>query len=183
ATATGVRGTTKARRVTASPGARPRTCRPATEQIIEVRESTKAEKRDLVTTLIRLKAGGGCMMLAVMGGSMAEGIDYKDNLLDSVIVVGVPYAPPSLEQEQLIRYYDEKFGPGKGRDYGYTYPAMNRVLQAIGRCIRSETDRAAVVLLDRRFGNPAYRRYFPEDVKLRQVANLKYSLRYFYTEQ
>ena len=150
------------------------------EMILEARESTKAEKRDLVTTLVRLKAGGGCMMLAVMGGSMAEGIDYKDNLLDSVIVVGMPFAPPSLEQEQLIQYYDEKFGPGKGRDYGYTYPAINRVLQSVGRCIRSETDKAAVILMDRRFGNPSYKRYFPDDVKLRPASDLKNELRKFY---
>lgn len=150
------------------------------ETISESRESTKAEKRELVNTLTRMKAGGGGIMMAVMGGSMSEGIDYRDNLLDSVIVVGVPFAPPSLEQDQLIRYYDSKFGPGKGRDYGYTYPAMNRVLQSVGRCIRSETDRAAVVLLDRRFAYPNYRRYFPEDVKLNTTANLRASLKKFY---
>ena len=119
-------------------------------------------------------------MLAVMGGSMSEGIDYKDNLLDSVIVVGMPFAPPSLEQDELIRYYDVKFGPGHGRDYGYTYPAMNRVLQAIGRCIRSETDRAAVILLDKRFGYPNYRRYFPGDIALNTPVDLGASLRDFY---
>jgi DNA excision repair protein ERCC-2 len=150
------------------------------ERIIESRDSTKAEKRDLVTTLVRLKAGGGGIMMAVMGGSMAEGIDYKDNLLDSVMVVGMPFAPPSLELDQLIRYYDEKFGPGKGRDYGFTYPAMNRVLQAMGRCIRSETDRATVILLDRRFMNPSYKRYFPEDVNLRLVSNVNAELDRFY---
>jgi len=146
----------------------------------ESRESTKAEKRDLVTSLSKSKRGKGTMMLAVMGGSMSEGIDYRDNMLDAVIVVGVPYAPPSLEQDQLIKYYDEKFGPGKGRDYGYNYPAMNRVLQALGRCIRSETDRAAVILMDKRFEYPAYRRYFPQDVRLNKPKDLQASLRNFY---
>ncbi|MDO9538249.1 MAG: helicase C-terminal domain-containing protein [Thermoplasmata archaeon] len=150
------------------------------ETIFESRDSTKAEKRGLITKLVRLKNMNGGIMLAVMGGSLSEGIDYKDNLLDAVIVVGVPFAPPSLEQDQLIYYYDMKFGPGKGRDYGYNYPAMNRVLQSIGRCIRSETDRAAVILLDKRFGYPNYKRYFPEDVKLRTGMNLKSSLRKFY---
>jgi DNA excision repair protein ERCC-2 len=150
------------------------------EPIAESRESTKAEKRELVTTLIRAKTGKGGLMLAVMGGSMSEGIDYRDNLLDSVIVVGVPFAPPSLEQDQLIRYYDTKFGQGNGRDYGYTYPAMNRVLQSIGRCIRSETDRAAVILLDKRFKYPMYQKCFPADVKLNTATNLKTSLKLFY---
>jgi len=149
-------------------------------RIAESRESTKAEKRDIVTNLVKLKAGKGGIMLAVMGGSMSEGIDYRDNLLDAVIVVGVPYAPPSLEQDQLVRYYGEKFGQGRGRDYGYIYPAMNRVLQALGRCIRSETDRAAVILLDRRFSNPAYRKYFPLDIRLDSPKDLSASLKKFY---
>jgi DNA excision repair protein ERCC-2 len=155
--------------------------RTAKEPISESRESTKAEKRELVTTLAKLKAGKGGMMLAVMGGSMSEGIDYRDNLLDSVIVVGVPFAPPSLEQDQLIRYFETKFGRDNGRDYGYTYPAMNRVLQSIGRCIRSETDRAAVILLDKRFMYPQYRRCFPRDVKLDSADDLTARLRKFYS--
>ncbi len=38
---------------------------------------------------------------------------------------------------------------------------MNRVLQAIGRAIRSETDRGAVLLIDARFNETRYRRLFP----------------------
>jgi len=63
---------------------------------------------------------------------------------------------------------------------GYTYPAMNRVLQALGRCIRSETDRAAVILMDKRFEYPAYRRYFPQDITLNKPRDLGAELRKFY---
>ena len=38
---------------------------------------------------------------------------------------------------------------------------MNRVLQAIGRVIRSETDRGVVLLIDARFNETRYRRLFP----------------------
>ena len=48
-----------------------------------------------------------------------------------------------------------------GFDYAYTFPGMNRVLQAIGRVIRSETDRGVVLLIDARFNEPRYRRLFP----------------------
>ena len=148
--------------------------------IAEARDSSKAEKQELIANLSHLKEANGGLMLAVMGGSLSEGIDYKDNLLDSVIVVGMPFAPPSLEQDQLIRYYDMKFGRDKGRDYGYTYPAMSKVLQAMGRCIRSESDRAAVILLDKRFLYPMYRKCFPGDVKFKSVDNLDTMLRAFY---
>ncbi|MBA3044650.1 MAG: DEAD/DEAH box helicase family protein [Candidatus Thermoplasmatota archaeon] len=150
------------------------------QNIIESRESSKAEKRSMVSNLIKLKAGNGGLLLAVMGGSMSEGIDYKDNLLDCVIVVGLPLAPPSLEQDMLIKYYDTKFGYGNGRDYGYTYPAMSRVLQSMGRCIRSETDRAAVILMDKRFLYPMYRKCFPGDMVFKSADNLDTRLRAFF---
>ena len=38
---------------------------------------------------------------------------------------------------------------------------MNRVLQAVGRVIRSETDRGAVLLIDARFDQIRYRQLFP----------------------
>jgi DNA excision repair protein ERCC-2 len=148
--------------------------------IAESRELTKAERRQVIADLESERKEKGALMLAVMGGSMSEGIDYRDNLLDAVVVVGVPFAPPSLEQDQLVKYYDTVFGPGKGRDYGYNYPAMNRVLQAMGRCIRSETDRAAVVLLDKRFMHSSYRKYYPEDVRPRPAGDLGGNLRSFY---
>jgi DNA excision repair protein ERCC-2 len=38
---------------------------------------------------------------------------------------------------------------------------MNRVLQAVGRVIRTPEDRGAVLLIDQRFGHRRYRRLFP----------------------
>ena len=90
-------------------------------------------------------------------------MDYEDNLLDAVVVVGLPLSPPSVESEALRDYYARKFGSGKGHDYAYVFPAVNRVLQAAGRPIRSERDRAAIVLLEGRFLSPRYARCLPAD--------------------
>ncbi len=150
------------------------------ELLVETRKSNKREKEAMLSRLKGLQFMGGGMLLGVMAGSLSEGIDYKDNLLSSVAVVGVPLAPPSLEQTQLERYYDRKFGLGKGKDYGYTSPAMNKVLQAMGRCIRSEIDRAVVLLMDLRYGEGKYRSYFPEDIIIRRPDNLKKELKEFY---
>ncbi|HIH11030.1 TPA: hypothetical protein HA241_02485, partial [Candidatus Woesearchaeota archaeon] len=61
----------------------------------------------------------------------------------------------------MIKYYDELFG--KGWDYGYTYPAMNKCFQSAGRCIRSETDKGAILFLDGRFVWPSYFCCFPRE--------------------
>ena len=63
--------------------------------------------------------------------------------------------------KELIEYYDFKFG--KGLEYGYFLPAMIRVMQNAGRCIRSATDRGVIVFLDERYADPRYRDMFPDD--------------------
>ena len=87
--------------------------------------------------------------LVIAGGSFAEGLDLPDNLLQGVIIVGTCMPPPSLQRE-LIR---ERFetDTGRGFDFAYRYPGINRVIQSAGRVIRSETDRGLVILADDRF--------------------------------
>ncbi len=83
---------------------------------------------------------------------------------------------PQLGVERnLIREYFQ-LQNGAGFDYAYTFPGMNRVLQAVGRVIRSETDRGVVLLIDARFNEVRYRRLFPawwKYVRVRQTAALR----------
>ena len=121
-------------------------------------------KRDGALEALRLaREDHGAVLLGVQGGSLSEGVDYEGNLLRAVIVVGLPLSPPNLEVESLKDYFIRKFGPSKGYDYAYVFPAMNKVLQAAGRPIRSETDRAAIVLLEERLLAPRYQRCLPPD--------------------
>ncbi|MBU4266476.1 MAG: ATP-dependent DNA helicase [Candidatus Altiarchaeota archaeon] len=129
--------------------------------LAERREMKKDDRIQLCNRLVNLSANGGGILLGVQAGSLSEGVDYANNLLDAVIVVGLPLETPTLEIKSLIEYYDFKFE--RGWDYGYIYPAMNRALQAAGRCIRSETDRGAIVLMDERFKWQNYRKCFPKD--------------------
>lgn len=140
------------------------------EIIVEERGLDKAEKEGLVE---RMRRGlDGALLLGVQGGSLSEGYDYADNLLKGVVVVGLPFASPTLEVESLILYYSQKFGPALGRPYAYVHPTFHRVLQAAGRLIRGPTDRGAVVLLDKRFGWGAYRASYPNDFAPRVSADV-----------
>ncbi len=127
----------------------------------EGRSMTKDEKDGIYEVLMNLKERGGGILAGVMGGSLAEGVDYPANALDGVVIVGVPLSPPSIEVKSLIEYYEKKFR--RGYLYGYIYPAMNRVLQAAGRCIRSEEDRGVIVLMDDRFGMRKYLNCLPPE--------------------
>ena len=95
----------------------------------------------------------------VLGGVFGEGVDLAGSRLIGCAIVGVGLPQVSPRQEMLRRYFEEK--DGSGFDYAYRFPGMNKVLQAAGRVIRTETDRGVVLLLDDRFTQEGYRRLFP----------------------
>ena len=96
---------------------------------------------------------------AVMGGIFGEGIDLVGERLVGAVIVGVGLPQICLERDLVRHYYDDAERPGF--EFAYTYPGMNRVLQAVGRVIRSGDDRGIVLLIDRRFNQARYQRLFP----------------------
>lgn len=96
---------------------------------------------------------------AVMGGMFGEGIDLIGERLVGAIVVGVGLPQVCLERELIRNYFQER--NGMGFEYAYVYPGMNRVLQAVGRVIRSESDRGVALLIDARFRQSQYRDLLP----------------------
>ena len=125
---------------------------------------SKGEKQEFLEKYKSYANGQGACLLAVASGSFGEGVDLPDTVR-CVVVVGLPLNSPDLETQELIKYYDQKFG--KGWDYGYIYPAMNKVVQAAGRSIRSEKDKGVLVFLDQRFTWQSYYRCFPRDWRIK----------------
>lgn len=121
----------------------------------------KEEKEELLNEFKKDKNG---ILLAVSGANFAEGVDFPGDLLNGVVVIGLPLAKPNLKTKALISYYDGKFG--KGWDYGYTYPAFSKCVQSAGRCIRSGTDKGVIAYLDERFTWQRYYNCFPDKVGL-----------------
>lgn len=97
----------------------------------------------------------------VMGGIFGEGIDLKNDRLIGTVVVGTGL-PMVCEEKELFKFYfDEK--NGRGFDYAYLYPGMNKVMQSAGRVIRTTEDTGAILLLDERFLNSSYQNLFPRE--------------------
>jgi DNA excision repair protein ERCC-2 len=118
---------------------------------------------------------------AVMGGVFGEGIDLVGDRLIGAIIVGVGLPQLCVERDLIRDYFQEQ--TGAGFDYAYTFPGMNRVLQAIGRVIRSETDRGVVLLIDARFAEQRYRRLFPawwQPARARDTAEIRAALAEFW---
>ncbi|OBG93570.1 ATP-dependent helicase [Mycobacterium sp. E3298] len=98
---------------------------------------------------------------AVLGGVFSEGIDLAGDRLQGVAIVGVGMPQPSFERDLMRAHYDAAGLPGF--DYAYVYPGMNKVLQAGGRLIRTETDSGVLVLVDDRYTRAPYKRLLPEE--------------------
>ena len=101
------------------------------------------------------------LILAVQGGLFAEGVDYPGETLSGVIVVSPALPQVSFERELMRQYYEEHYG--KGFEFAYLYPGMNRVIQSVGRLIRSESDLGVAVLVCQRFAELQYSTLFPPD--------------------
>ena len=98
-----------------------------------------------------------------MGGIFSEGIDLQGDKLNGVFVVGVGLPQICFERNIMKAYFHQQ---GKnGYDYAYTYPGMNKVLQAGGRLIRSENDTGMIVLMDDRYVQEEYQALLPEEWK------------------
>lgn len=99
----------------------------------------------------------------VLGGLFSEGIDLRRDSLIGAGIVGTGIPQVGAERE-LLRYYFDRHGRN-GYDFAYTYPGMNKVLQAAGRVIRTQEDVGIVVLMDDRFLTKNYQRLFPREWK------------------
>ncbi len=119
--------------------------------LLESRELTKKDKERMLSVM---KEKNNVVLFAVIGGNFYEGVDFKGDMAKVVVVVGIPFEKPDLYTRSLINYYDMMYG--KGKEYGYVVPTLNKVIQSIGRIFRSEKDKGVVFLLDERYIFPSY---------------------------
>ena len=104
----------------------------------------------------------GGVLLGVCGGRNAEGEDFPGDLMNGVILCGVPFARPTARVKAIIEYYG---GSQRGKDYAYNMPAFRRANQAAGRPIRTLNDRGAILLLDYRYTLPFYKKFLSSWLK------------------
>ena len=130
-------------------------------------QMTEAE-REAFLARFEEETGRTQVGFCVLGGIYAEGIDLQGGRLIGTVVVGVGLPQISPELNLLRDHYNRLGQPGY--DFAYTFPGMNKVLQAVGRVIRGEEDRGVAVLIDDRFTSPGYRRLYPAHWREYRVA-------------
>ncbi len=107
---------------------------------------------------------------AVAGGKLTEGLELLDSngnsLIKVVVIAGVPYPQPDDFIKDLKSRLETSVGREVARKFVMDVQAAVKVAQAIGRAIRSEKDKAFIILADRRFLSR----------RLRDVLGLKYDI-------
>jgi DNA excision repair protein ERCC-2 len=111
-------------------------------------EEQNLSQETLMRVLDEFKNDRGSVLFSVIGGRLSEGMDFPAEELEIAVLVGIPYPRPTAKQRGLEHYYDVKFG--KGWEYTVKAPALRKMLQSLGRLIRSESDRGVGIILDRR---------------------------------
>lgn len=140
---------------------------------VQEKNQNVTQTKRLIANFKKNKVGFGSVLFAVVGGSFSEGVDYPGDDLIGIIMVGFPFPEPDYEMNALIEFYDKK--TVQGWNYAYLYPTISKIVQACGRGIRSETDKAFILLLDKRFGWSKYNQLLPIDYNLRKFDNNKFS--------
>ena len=119
---------------------------------------TESEREEFLNNF---KEDTNILAFCVIGGVFSEGIDLPGRRLIGSIIVGVGFPKISNEGDIIRSYYEDK-----GFDYAYIYPGINKVMQAAGRVIRTETDKGRILLIDDRYYTLKYRSLLPKEWEL-----------------
>jgi DNA excision repair protein ERCC-2 len=130
-----------------------------TVPVLVQRPGMTEPERDEFLAAFSVEHGETLVGFAVLGGIFGEGIDLVGERFIGAVIVGVGLPQLCVERDLIRTYFQQQ--NAAGFEYAYTFPGMNRVLQAVGRVIRSETDHGVVLLIDARFNEVRYRRLFP----------------------
>ena len=127
------------------------------ELIVQEKDMTEDEKEEFLSCFVD-KPKNTMLGVAVLGGAFSEGIDLVGERVIGVAIVGVGIPQICFERDLIRNYFEKK--ANKGYEYAYASPGINKVMQALGRVIRSETDRGVALLIDDRYLTKQYNDIF-----------------------
>ena len=136
--------------------------------IYEQNQEMNDEEKEIFLSNFVLNPQKTTLGFVVVGGAFGEGIDLVSDRLIGAVIVGVGMPKINFISNYIAKHYDDM--GLSGYDYAYLNPGMNKVMQALGRVIRSENDRGAVLLLDERYATNEYHDTFKAEWREYEVA-------------
>ena len=134
------------------------------EERMVLAESRGLSSQDSAELFDSMRSNRGSVLFAVQGGRFSEGEDFREDLMGTVVVVGLSLPPPSP-----VLYAEYACLKRAGEPDSFLMlsrlPALRKAFQAAGRHIRNPGKRGMVFLMDRRFGSDAVRELMPSWMK------------------
>jgi len=128
---------------------------PSYEMLNQIKGDDLAETPDLSQEEIdkltdKFSSSPKACLISVYGGRLSEGVDLP---ADTVILLGIPFRPPTPRNERLLKTLSKYFGSErKARIHGLILPALFSAVQAAGRAVRGpEQPPALVLMIDDRY--------------------------------
>jgi DNA excision repair protein ERCC-2 len=109
--------------------------------------------------LQQFDAQGQGIGFAVLGGVFGEGVDLPGRRLIGAFIATLGLPQFDAVNQAISQRMQTRFG--RGYDYTYLYPGIQKVVQAAGRVIRTPTDTGTIILLDERYREFRYRSLLP----------------------
>ncbi len=125
-----------------------------------ITQSRRMSEQDRETFIAGFSTHNNLLGLAVLGGAFSEGIDLPGDALKGVFIATLGLPQVNLVNEHLRQVMQATFQ--QGYDFTYTYPGIQKVIQAAGRVIRNQTDTGYLWLLDERFKQSDIKKLLPE---------------------
>ena len=129
---------------------------PHVPQWLQSRRMDEAARQGFLDQFTLSSQGVG---FAVLGGAFGEGIDLPGARLIGAFVATLGLAQLNPVNEQIKQRMAGLFGAGY--DYTYLYPGVQKVVQAAGRVIRTQSDMGTLFLIDDRFAEPKVQQLLP----------------------
>ena len=109
--------------------------------------------------LQKFDVAGQGIGFAVLGGVFGEGVDLPGRRLIGAFIATLGLPQFDAVNQEICERMQARFG--RGYDYTYVYPGIQKVVQAAGRVIRTPTDTGTIILLDERYREFRYRSLLP----------------------
>ena len=137
-------------------------------QVPQWRQTAAMDEAARAAFIGRFVPGGQGVGFAVLGGVFGEGVDLPGSRLIGAFILTLGLPQTNRVNETMRARMQARFG--SGYDYTYLYPGLQKVVQAAGRVLRSETDEGVIYLIDDRFKRREVRQLLPSWWRVRPVS-------------
>ena len=156
-------------------------------ELLYQQQGMDLKSRDDFLKRFTLKNNQTTIGIVVLGGVFSEGVDlFGDSLIGCIVIsVGLPLISFEKDQEKIaFDKLSSEENKINGFDYAYSYPGINRVLQAGGRVIRSEYDKGIILYIDSRYSYSLYKNIieeiYPDYISVKDTKSLQEIVKEFW---